>query len=242
MSNNNVSNGSGSLHCDPTDLALLSLGEEVDIDTEHLDSCAECTRETASLRRIARLSRQVTPQAATSPPTSVWTAIAQEMTSNSAITSSATDSNVIPMRQRKAPWIAMAAAVGVIVGSLVGVVATTDNVAPAPVVAQASLTPFPGFTTTGVANVTATESGEVLAVDLSDLPPANDGYFEVWLIAEDATSMISLGAVNAGQNTQLPIPAGLALDRYRLVDVSAEKFDGDVTHSTISVVRGELSV
>ena len=38
----------------------------------------------------------------------------------------------------------------------------------------------------------------------------------------------------------LPLPAGISLADYPVVDISAEPYDGDPTHSTDSVVRGTL--
>jgi hypothetical protein len=232
-------------HCDLDDLALLAMGEEVDLDTEHLAACGQCRSEAASLRRVVRTMRTVSPaDSPNAPPANVWTAIQQQMASDTSSDQETGDAavlaTVIPLRSRKAPWIALAAVVGLFFGGIVGAsVISTETVAPS-LVAQAALEPLPGFTTSGTAQVEQTDAGEMLAVDLTGLPPAEDGYFEVWLITSESDSMISLGAVGAGGSTRLPIPQGLALDRYSMVDVSAERFDGDATHSTISVVRGTL--
>ena len=39
----------------------------------------------------------------------------------------------------------------------------------------------------------------------------------------------------------LPLPPGADLNRYRLVDVSAEPHDGDAAHSGKSLLRGTLT-
>ena len=44
-----------------------------------------------------------------------------------------------------------------------------------------------------------------------------------------------------GDEGRFSIPVGLDLDDYALVDVSAEQFDGDPSHSGDSILRGELS-
>ncbi|MEY2964964.1 MAG: hypothetical protein RLZZ228_777, partial [Actinomycetota bacterium] len=64
--------------------------------------------------------------------------------------------------------------------------------------------------------------------------------FEVWLLAPDASSMIALGTLGPDERAVLPLPAGISLADYPVVDISAEPYDGDPTHSTDSVVRGTL--
>ena len=39
----------------------------------------------------------------------------------------------------------------------------------------------------------------------------------------------------------VPLPAGMDMQAFPVVDISVEQFDGDVTHSADSVVRGTLS-
>lgn len=146
---------------------------------------------------------------------------------------------VVPLRRRSAPWLAAAAAVGVLFGAIGGVVWTQGSSTEPTVVAQASLEPLPGFPSRGVARVQSTDVGDSVTVDLQGLP-ATEGYYEVWLLTEDSSAMVSLGAVGPGETSTLPLPPGIALDRFRIVDISAEEFDGDPTHSTISVARGDL--
>lgn len=230
-------------HCDLEDLSLLALGEDIELDADHLQSCEQCRSQAAELRRVVRTARTITlADAPTAPPASVWDAIERQMRTNPSDHEAAPMATVIPLRARKAPWIALAAVVGLFFGGIFGVVAMNSNTPPAPIVAQTELAPLPGFNATGVAKLEATETGDMLAVNLTDLPASDGGYFEVWLITEDASSMISLGAVGAGNSTRLPIPPGLSLERYRMVDISSEQFDGDATHSTISVVRGTLLI
>jgi hypothetical protein len=146
---------------------------------------------------------------------------------------------VVPLRRRSAPWLAAAAAVGVLFGAIGGVVWTQGSSTEPTVVAQASLEPLPGFPSRGVARVQSTDVGDSVTVDLQGLP-ATEGYYEVWLLTEDASAMVSLGAVGPGETSTLPLPPGIALDRFHIVDISAEEFDGDPTHSTVSVARGDL--
>jgi hypothetical protein len=39
---------------------------------------------------------------------------------------------------------------------------------------------------------------------------------------------------------EFPLPAGMDMQAFPVVDISVEQFDGDVTHSADSVVRGTL--
>ena len=50
----------------------------------------------------------------------------------------------------------------------------------------------------------------------------------------------SSGTLGPGEKAVLPLPAGVSLADYPVVDISAEPYDGDPTHSTDSVVRGTL--
>jgi len=47
--------------------------------------------------------------------------------------------------------------------------------------------------------------------------------------------------LGGAQVNEFPLPAGMDMERFPGVDISVEQFDGDVTHSADSVVRGELS-
>ena len=64
---------------------------------------------------------------------------------------------------------------------------------------------------------------------------------EVWLLTENVDGLISLGLLT-GPTGEFVIPASVDLDRYSVVDISAEPVDGDPTHSGDSIVRGALDV
>ncbi|SNT00458.1 Anti-sigma-K factor RskA [Geodermatophilus pulveris] len=67
-------------HCTPEQLALAALREPLpDADAAHLDACAPCRDEVASLRRgvdALAVPELAAPSAAVAPPPSVWAAIA----------------------------------------------------------------------------------------------------------------------------------------------------------------------
>ena len=219
-------------HCEPQTLSLIALGEQPSAeDAMHLVTCDTCRRDWESMRATVDVARDLEDDELLTPPDHVWAAIAEEISADSG--------TLVPMRSRRraAPWIALAAAVGVVLGGVVG--ASLMRSAPPEVVASVALEPLADYSTTGTATVEVVDGSEMLAVDVSGLP-ATDGYFEVWLLAPDASSMIALGTLGAGESTVLPLPAGVSLADYPVVDISAEPYDGDPAHSTDSIVRGTL--
>ena len=239
-------------HPGPDDLADIALGDPVDAEVAiHVDSCADCADEVADLRTVARLAGSAArADVLTPPPPHVWEAIAADLDAPAAAPrdagGSAPSAAAGPVRTaRPSPrWLGLglAAAIGLVLGGVVGVVATRSPAPDPAVLASATLDPLDGFATTGQAIVTEAAAGadRILEVDLRGLP-ATEGYFEVWLLTPDATEMVSLGAVGAGERSTLPVPAGLPLERFAVVDVSEESFDGDPTHSAVSVARGTLA-
>jgi hypothetical protein len=127
------------------------------------------------------------------------------------------------------------------VGVTVGVVQLTK--APeARVVAQIELSPLPAFPqwqgTTGTAVMRATASQQVMVVTLH--APQRPGFYEVWLLARNGVSMISLGDLNADHTGTFTVPPGVDLRNYSRIDVSLQPFNGSTLHSKTSVVRGSL--
>ena len=219
-------------HCEPQTLSLIALGEQPSADDAlHLVTCDSCRRDWESMRSIVDVARDLDDDELLTPPDHVWAAIAEEISADSG--------TIVPLRPRRrvAPWIALAAAVGVVLGGVVG--ASLMRSAPPEIVASVALEPLADYSTTGQATVEIVDGTEMLAVDVSGLP-STDGYFEVWLLAPDASSMIALGTLPAGESTVLPLPAGVSLADYPVVDISAEPYDGDPAHSTDSIVRGTL--
>ena len=146
---------------------------------------------------------------------------------------------------RRAPRVApgwagslWAAAVGLLAGSA-GTAVVMNQSEPAPAIAQATLEPLPGKDSSGVAQVLQTADGPTLLIDVPDLPEP-DGYYEVWMLTPETDSMVSIGVLGAGDVQEFSLPAGMDTESFPVVDISLEQFDGDVTHSTDSVVRGVL--
>jgi len=218
-------------HCEPQVLSLIALGEAPDpADAMHLVTCDDCRRDWESMRATVDVARDLDADEFMAPPDHVWAAIAEEI---------AAPTNVTPLRwrRRSGPWILLAASVGLIVGGVVS--ATLMASAPTEVVASVALEPLADYSAAGTATVELVNGTPMLAVDVSGLP-TTDGYFEVWLLAPDASSMIALGTLGSGERAVLPLPAGMSLTDYPVVDISAEPYDGDPAHSSDSVVRGTL--
>jgi hypothetical protein len=225
---------------EPDRLVLLALSEEpADTDESvHLAGCAGCRAELDELRHVATLGaetqdlRDLPP-----PPPRVWAGIAA---------ATAPPARRRPRRRWAMPVLAAAAAA---VLGIAGTVAVdrwlTRPVAESAITAKASLS--------RLANAPATAQGAAQVVDGSGLRldvrnlPLTTGYYEVWLIdPDDTTKMMAMGnlpraALSGAEDVVLPLPPGADLNRYRLVDVSAEAYDGDAAHSGKSLLRGTLT-
>ena len=223
------------LHVDPEDLALVALGEPADLTTrDHLDTCPQCAAELASLVAVVRVGRDLGPDdALVAPPAHVWEGISRELGLGGGAT------NVVPMRRRSPGWLAAAAAAGIVVGSVgTGVLLNRPDAEPL-TLAQAALDPLPGWQASGAAQVVERSDGTVELLVTLDGPAADGDFREVWLIDREVTRLVSLGVLEGASGT-FTVPAGLDLADFAVVDVSAEPFDGDPTHSGDSIIRGVL--
>jgi anti-sigma-K factor RskA len=229
-------------HCAPEQLALAAISEPLPAeDAAHLASCSRCSAEVAALRRPVDVLAGP-PLTATGPdippPPRVWDAIAAATGVSTAPRTDA-PAEVVPLRRRLPPtrWLAVAAAV--LVGGVIGAGAVTlGRDEGGSVVAATTLDPLAAEDASGRAEVREDDGMRLLEVDL-DAPSLTDGYYEVWLLQPDAVRMVPLGVVHRG-DTVLPLPGGLDLSAYPVVDVSVEPMDGDPTHSGVSVARGQL--
>lgn len=236
-------------------LATAAMGDPVpDVERQHIADCPDCTKQVAEYSQLLDAARSTTSEDVPSPPpAAVWSGITTELgLAGGPSTDATSGAEVVALPQRRAgrwttSWLVAAAAVGVIAG--VGVTAVGGAIvgddgppvaAPAPVVAQAALVPLPSKQGSGNAEIVQTPTGPELVVDVSDLS-AGDGFYEVWLIDPKTFEMVGLGALTQNEG-RFPIPDGLDLSQYRVVDVSIEPYDGDPVHSRDSVVRGELNV
>lgn len=225
-------------HPDDETLALLALGE-ADIDADHIASCPRCQSRVDQLAAVVSTARSLTPEdSPVAPPASVWAGITRELDLDSVVTPLPSQ----PRSRRGRLWLvgSVAAAAGLVVGAL-GVNSLQQEPAPAEVVARADLGPMSPSGLSGTALIERGETGNILVVNVPDLPEF-DGYYEVWMASADAATMVSVGTLIPGTQTALQLPAGLDPTAFPVVDVSEEHFDGIAEHSTLSVVRGLLQV
>ncbi len=142
-------------------------------------------------------------------------------------------------RTSRIMWV-LAASLAVVVAVGAGTWITVANLRPLSV-ATAALDAFPDHpAAVGSAEVDEARDGRrTLRVSL-DGTDESDDYREVWLIRNDGAALISLGVLE-GTSGEFPIPAGVDLSEYDLVDISLEPIDGDPGHSGDSIVRGQLT-
>jgi hypothetical protein len=241
-------------HCTPEQLALAALREPMPADhAAHLTACASCSSEVAALRRSVdalAVPQFAAPSRAVPPPPTVW----EEIAARTGVTARPRPAvvaspllpapepvqaaPVVPLRRRPRRRALLLVAAALLVGAGAGAVALANR-DPATVVASAALDPLSGAPASGSARVVEKDGTRQLEVQLRAPAPGEDDFYEVWLIDEDVEGMYPVGAVRAG-TTDLPLPDGIDLSRYPVVDVSVEPLDGVPTHSGDSVARGVL--
>jgi hypothetical protein len=152
---------------------------------------------------------------------------------------------VRPPWWRRRPLIAAVAALvaGLIIGAGGAVGLGHLTAGPAThVVASIPLRPLPQFPEWRAASGTAVMArgphGQQLTVSLR--APSKPGFYEVWLLARNGISMISLGDLGPGHTGKFTMPPGVDLATYSRIDVSLQPFNGSTLHSRTSVVRGSL--
>ena len=244
-------------HCTPETLALAALREPLPHDdAAHLDGCAACQAEVASLQRsvdalaVPEFAASVAPVA---PPPAVWGAIAAATGVRAAPRAEVMTAPPVPeappaprdavvreLRPRRSRLL-LAVAASLLVGGAIGAgavaLATRDDDGTALVAAD--LAPLDDRGAAGAAEVVAQGDGERLRVELT-APELDDAYYEVWLLEPGAQEMFSIGVVRPGTTTTLDLPPGIDLAEFPVVDVSVERLDGDPTHSSDSIARGVL--
>ncbi len=245
-------------HRDDDELSVIALGESPQpADEEHLQQCARCRSRLDQLMAVVASARSITDDdRPVDPPAEVWAGIAAELglgdreqpgDSGSSNTSGSNTSGSVTSlddaRRRRRPalgWLAAAAVVGLVAGSvLTGVVVNSGETSPS-VIASASLEPVDASAYQGSATIEQVGEDAVLRVSVPELPAVDDGYYEVWMATSDAATMVAIGTLNPGRDGEFVLPAGMSVADFPLVDVSVEHFDGDAGHSAESVVRGLL--
>lgn len=248
-------------HLEPDRFALIAIGEEpIEDERHHLDVCDECAVELAQLEHTVSIGRStVALNDLESPPERVWDAVLSDVRAlreeevRAAAASPAAPEPAVseppalrrtrtrPRRRSRATPLMFALAASLAV--VLAVVGVTGLLRPASVVqlASATLDAFPDHQgAAGSAVVIELADGEREVEVTLDASVPDDGFREVWLITADASALVSLGTLEGNTGT-FPIPAGIDIRDYVLVDISQETVDGDPAHSGDSIVRGELT-
>jgi hypothetical protein len=252
-------------HTDPAILALIALGEPAGTprDDDHVADCADCQSELGRLTRVVDLARLDGPLPLEQPPPGVWEQIAAAVAEDDMATAPPVSaagaepvvgaepvagSDAMPVRgeQRRRQRLTVALA-GLAAGLIIGIggavaVAQLTSAPATRVVAQIELRSLPQFPqwqgATGSAELQDNGAAQLLAVSVT--APRLSGFYEVWLLGKDGTSMISLGDLNAAHIGTFALPAGVDLGFYSRIDVSLQPFNGSTLHARTSVVRGSL--
>lgn len=128
-----------------------------------------------------------------------------------------------------------AAAVGALF-AWTGITLTDRDPAPQ-VLASGQLSPLTETGAGGSAEVVEIDGHQRLRVQLSTVPDGGDGYLEVWLLRPDVSGMVTLGVLDGDQG-EFPLPDGIDLGEFAVVDISREHMDGNPGHGGDSLVRG----
>ena len=162
-----------------------------------------------------------------------------------------TDEAPVPLRpvrrwRRSLVGVAAAAVVGLGlgVGIGVGVGGSGGEPEPTPVV-QLGPVGFADPSASGTAAMVDRDGDQRMVVELRGVTNLAGGdYLEAWLMDSGGSRLLPLGALaRHGEEFrgEFTIPAGLPAGEFDRVDVSAERFDGDPGHSTVSLLRGDLA-
>lgn len=221
-------------HLHPDQLAAMAMDPDVGDAAEqtHLNDCPRCARELAVLRQVSSRGRQARPdETPPAPPEAVWDRVVQELTEAGDLR---VDEVAPPRPVWQQPWAAAAALIAVVVLAAAALLSFRGD--DGAVVAAATLEPLADVRE-ATAVLTADGQQRELTVDTPALPDT-DGYYELWLLTPDGSGLVSLGPVaGAGRHE---IPNAVDTDLYSVVDISREPSDGDPSHSTDSVLRGQL--
>ncbi|MEV7624956.1 anti-sigma factor [Actinoplanes sp. NPDC089786] len=230
-------------HLDPDRLVLLALSEEPEGpgDAGHLAECAVCRHELDALRTVADLGAEGQDlHDLPAPPERIWQRIEADIT-DPAPRSLRVAERPRPSRPRwLTPVLAAAAAAVLAVAGTVAVDRFVRRPPAATVLARATLAPLGAIPASAEGSVRVLSDGE-MRIEVRNLP-LTTGFHEVWLIdPDDPTKMVAIGNLPDRPDAVLPVPSGVDMNRYRLVDVSDEPHDGDAAHSGRSLLRGTLT-
>ena len=221
------------------DLASYALGEAPEpIVAEHIAHCEQCQAELSDYERVAALARMSgrVEDDPDIPPAGVWARIEAELHP---------PATPLPVARRAPRWrrtlLAAAAVVAVLSAAVAGWAIGHSSSSNSPgSSAQAVLQAQPGTAdeVRGMATMHSSRTGYSMDVRTKGLPAYN-GYYEVWLYNPSANRMVAIGTLGAGGVGSFTVPGGIDTQAYHVVDVSAQRYNGDNGHQR-SVLRGPL--
>ena len=252
-------------HPDRDDLALAALpAEPTDPDVAaHLAGCAACRAHVAELSRTVTLAQNGAGElGGPALPDRMWAAISAELGDELGPDPAGSPTASPPGRPTVAAggsgrkrWRGLVAVAAALVVLVAGVAIGRGVAAPggpaggelpaSTIVAQ--LRPIGALDPASSGTLTATERAGVrtMAVHLTGVPnTAGADYLEVWLMNGAGSEIVALGALTrdgVGYTGSFTVPSNLPMAQLDLIDVSAERYDGNPGHSGVSILRGSLS-
>ena len=217
------------VHLDDELLAGMALADEdaTPQQTRHLDDCASCSANLAELRQLRDQVRDADPREILTPDPGLLGRIRAELLDEPVPQTQSPGITASPSAGRRPPrWrslVAVAAALGLVVGAGGAVALERLRTPPTQLLASTALQPLPGWNGGGTAQLVRDGSIDQLRVRVS-APNPSDAFRELWLINTDGQRMVSLGVLDASGQGSYPLPPVLTGDLrgYVVVDVSAE--------------------
>lgn len=244
-----------------------TVAEHVSSCSECADTVSELRRTLGLARAVSQ--DPVAAGGWSTPPGALWDAIEATLDGDDTLNGPATadSERITPSADATAPaetpartrarlrwtpaWAAGLAAASLLVGLGMGhqiwdgrTPAPTPGptaVAPAPIVAVASLDTLDTKQQEGRAVVVRTQEGLDLEVAPHSKLDPGDGYLEVWLINTDLKRMVSVGVLRPGESGRFTMTQRLMDQGYTIVDISLQQYNGSPLHSGHSLLRGRLT-
>lgn len=181
----------------------------------------------------------------TAPPADVWAGIETTIRADDG-------ADVVSLTKRRSrfntTFLAAAAAVALLAVGAVVVTSIGDGDDPVLATAELAYDPeaFDPIGADAAATAQLVESDDGFEIELQETAFPSDlgepADLELWLIATDAdgniTDIASVAVVEGAGTYE--IPSSIDVTSHRIVDISIEPRDGDDTHSSRSILRGNL--
>ncbi|MGW8885901.1 anti-sigma factor [Streptomyces sp. NPDC055749] len=237
-------------HTDEKTLAMMALGEEIDSSAAaHLHECVACRHDFDTLRRVVTAMHTAPGDSELlTPPDDMWDSIATDLRLPDQPVPSPRPSGFVPVDgpgprvwrrvgRSAVALAACAALLGAVAGSAITWWVTHADASATQPVADGKRLESLRASSAGYANLTDQSGRRSLQITVKGLP-SNSGYFEVWLMDNSHTKLVSMGVLGPDGRAILPVPDNIDLREYSVVDVSVQPYNGKPDHSGNSIVRG----